>query len=167
MGKHTCAAPLLSMVLAGCSSGLIPSFLRSNSAVEQQPEDQQVHEYQGIKIIGPAEYAARMEAAIDCVQKDPDSWDLVRRNIECIKLTGHSGIDPETGLFSTSSYETYKKEQIAGCIVHDADHRSLYREGKPYCGETAERSCLERQNKFFEAIGFPEIDIEKTVKTEY
>lgn len=134
-------------------------------------EDYTQRIYQEILITGPEQYIDDIAYGLDLIRdKDPQNWMIVRRNITRITLTGSSGIDVETGRYTTNNNKLYgeTKEWVASEIVHDAWHRELFRRGEAYNHEIGERICLERQNEFFERVGINfRINIENALKSKY
>lgn len=134
---------------------------------------QQRYQYLNIIIDGPPDYAQRTTQALDLIYYyDKNNWVIVQDNITAIRLNPPSGIYVHTGVFDTDANITtptsYQPVQwVAGEIVHDAWHREYFRRGESYKGWEGEKKCMERQNEFFQKIGYKQVNIEQMLKSRY
>ncbi len=127
-----------------------------------------------IPVQGPEAYAVRMKQALRLIQnRDPENWSMVCHNVTLIRYHPPSGIYVHNGIIHTDENETLPgryyqpMEWVAGEIVHDAWHREYFRRGEAWDGWKGEKKCMERQNEFFLKIGYPQLDVEDTLKTRY
>ena len=103
---------------------------------------------------------------------DPANWVIIRNNVTAIRLNPPSKAHVDTGVLDTdANMETPSSYQsiywVAGELVHDAWHREYYRKGEKYYGWEGEKKCMERQNEFFQKIGYQQLDIELMLQTRY
>lgn len=151
------------------NKGILNRSLEDQLLVDNEDYTQRI--YQEILITGPEQYINDIVYGLDLIHdKDPQNWIIVRRNITKITLTGSSSIDVDTGRYATNDNKLYgeTKEWAASEIIHDAWHRELFRRGEAYKHEGGEKTCLERQNEFFERAGINfRINIEEALKSRY
>lgn len=157
-------------------TGLMAAYLFGCSGLPAtSPPEVSKHKYRylTINIEGTLEYAQRTVQALDLIYyRDPENWAVVRNNINTIRLNFPSGIYVDTGVLDTDDNTTTSTHYqllpwVAGEIVHDAWHREYFRRGEVYEGREGEKKCMERQNEFFQRIGYPQINIEDMLKTRY
>lgn len=155
----------LSALIMGCSPRQFTSTVPI--VIPQQ------YRYCNIIIDGPPDYAQRTMQALDLIyHRDPGNWVIVQSNITTIRFNPPSGIYVHTGVFDTDANITTPTSYqplpwVAGEIVHDAWHREYFRRGELYDGWEGEKKCMERQNEFFQRIGYQQVNIEQLLKSRY
>ncbi|MBS3052735.1 MAG: hypothetical protein J4428_05190 [Candidatus Aenigmarchaeota archaeon] len=129
----------------------------------------QVVEYRDVQIIGDEDFIRRTEEALDYIaEKDPESYELVWRNISGAENNGFAALNPSTRHYSIGDATVNSGlEPYASMIVHDACHVKLARKKEMLTRMEEERLCLEDQNTFLQRIGYPLIDIDAALETRY
>ncbi len=160
----------LTALLTNCSSSAV--HIPSPPQIVQ-PLPPSGYLYRDIVIQGSLKYTNTTMQALDFIfYNDPKNWPIVQNNITVIRFNPPSGIYVHNGVFETDENETTSKysqplEWVAGEIVHDAWHREYYRRGEAYNGWEGEKKCMERQNEFFQRIGYKQLNVEEMLKTRY
>jgi len=143
-------------------------FPRNFEATQVEANGYLQESYNRILITGTKEFIAREKEALDLIRNyDPYNWEIVQRNITRITLTSHSGIDVVIGRYTSNDNQSKSEAWIASEIVHEAWHRENYRNWKTFSGREGERKSIEKQNDFFRRVGYPPINIEDMLRTEY
>lgn len=130
-------------------------------------------QYRDIAIDGPPYYVKRIKNALDLVYySDSENWNIVHSNITLFRLNPPSEMHVRDGICDTDNnirndHGEQSLQWVAGEIVHDAWHREYYRRGEVYDGWEGEKKCMERQNEFFQKIGYQQVNIEQLLKTRY
>ncbi|MEK6900223.1 MAG: hypothetical protein AABX05_03805 [Nanoarchaeota archaeon] len=159
----------LSTLMALSTAGCAYAYLPETSVQEAEPSTI----YEGIAISGPVDYTNNIIKALDIVyQKDTQNWQIVKDNLVMIRFSPPSGMHVRTGIYDTDDNKTTSDryqplEWVAGEIVHDAWHREYFRRREAYNGMEGERKCMERQNEFFQKIGYPLLDVPLVLSSAY
>ena len=113
--------------------------------------------YRDIVLRGKPLFMTKTKEALDYIETNaPRFLPFVVEHIGVIAHAvmvhgGHSGVDvyAKPPIFYVA-HRTFAAgtSWYASCIVHDATHVKLYREGKPHSGREAEDICLEHQKQF-------------------
>lgn len=111
----------------------------------------------GPSVQGSDGFKQRVAAAISLLQtKAPSHWEMVKNNLTAIVEGTSSGVNVLNGVFSVGP-GTAQSDPVwlAGTIVHDAYHVSLFRSGQVYMGESGERAALSKQKEALILMGAP------------
>ena len=114
-------------------------------------------------LVGDEKFIQRTLRALQLIRATGEKWYVfIKENIGIIKMDQQSGIRVythppvfEVGERTWSSSSTW----YSSCIVHDANHSFLYRQGKRHSGRDAERACMELQLEYLQACGAPAHEI--------
>lgn len=124
--------------------------------------------YRGIEIEGLGWRTIKIIQALDLIYyQDPQNWLAVEKNIKKIRYNPPSGMHLYSGIFDTNANDGEDYRWVGGEIVHDAWHREYYLREEVHGGREGEKKCMERQNEFFLRIGYPQLNVEKTLETRY
>lgn len=126
----------------------------------------------GLSIQGSDDFKQRVAQAIALLQsKAPSHWDIVRNNLTAIVEGTSSGVNVVNGVFTVGQATAQTAPVwLAGTLVHDAYHVSLYRSGQVYMGESGERAALAKQKEALILMGAPAYmiaHVDQVVNTRY
>lgn len=119
--------------------------------------------YKNITIDGNENFIKRTKGALNYIaNRAPDYMAHVVEHIGVIRQASQSGVHVTYNppVFDVG-YRTFTAgaEWYSSCIVHDATHVWLYRQGKPYSGREAEDVCLIKQREFLAASNSSQANI--------
>ena len=111
--------------------------------------------YGFLTLRGNQSFITKTQRALKYIERRTQGYlQFVEEHINVIAKGPQSGVSVTDSVFYVGS-KTYcaSTEWYASCIVHDATHVWLYRQGKPHGGREAENVCLDRQREFLIAAG--------------